>query len=148
MLENGLRGDIYQSYLLHLHSILGEELNPPSVDTAPVVGQNSMAVLDLLFNRLRLTTDERRQMLSVVLAEAAGSVTDVTFVISNDRAARIAHIFAMAHAVFGNGRKAKRWLFKHKARFDGQTPVSMLLTGKGTNQVEEMLFQIAEGYGF
>lgn len=149
MLENGLRGDIYQSYLLHLQSILGEQQNLPAVDTATVIiGQNSMAGLDLLFTRLGLTTDERRQILSVVLAESAGSVTDITFVISNDRATRIANVFAMANAVFGDTDKAKRWLFKPKGRFDGQVPVSMLSTGKGADQVEGMLLQLAEGYGF
>lgn len=148
MLENGLRGDIYQSYLLHLQSILGEQQNLPAVDTAPVAAQNSIAGLDLLSDLWGLTTDERHQILSIVQTESTGLDTDATSVINNDRAVRIAHIFAMAHAVFGDRDKAKRWLFKSKRRFDGKAPVSVLSNEKDVDQIEEMLIQITEGYGF
>ncbi|WP_020192826.1 MbcA/ParS/Xre antitoxin family protein, partial [Pseudomonas putida] len=49
--------------------------------------------------------------------------------------------------VFGEAGKAKRWLSKPKERFSGLTPMQMLTTQQGTTQVEEMLLQIAEGYG-
>ena len=65
----------------------------------------------------------------------------------SDRLFRSAHITAMAEAVFGEADKAKRWLSKPKERFSGLTPMQMLTTQQGTTQVEEMLLQIAEGFG-
>ena len=64
----------------------------------------------------------------------------------SDRFFRAAHIRAMADAVFGDPDKAKRWLSKPKERFAGGTPLQMLTTQQGANQVEEMLLQVAEGY--
>ena len=65
----------------------------------------------------------------------------------SDRLFRSAHITAMAEAVFGEADKAKRWLSKPKERFSGLTPMQMLTTQQGTTQVEEMLLQVAEGFG-
>ena len=66
----------------------------------------------------------------------------------SDRLFRSAHIAAMAEAIFGNSDKAKRWLSKPKERFAGLSPMQMLTTQHGANQVEEMLLQIAEGFAF
>jgi putative toxin-antitoxin system antitoxin component (TIGR02293 family) len=66
----------------------------------------------------------------------------------SDRLFRSAHIAALAHALFGDEAKARRWLTKPKDRFAGKTPVSMLSTIQGTRQVEEALVQLAEGFAF
>ncbi|MCF5197060.1 DUF2384 domain-containing protein [Pseudomonas syringae] len=39
-------------------------------------------------------------------------------------------------------------LTKPKERFSGKSPLSMLTSTVGTRQVEEMLFQLAEGFSF
>lgn len=59
---------------------------------------------------------------------------------------RIAHILAMANAVFGSDTKARNWLSKPKRRFLGKSPLEMLSTFHGTNCVEEMLIQLAHGH--
>jgi putative toxin-antitoxin system antitoxin component (TIGR02293 family) len=66
----------------------------------------------------------------------------------SDRLFKSAHILSMALAVFGNPDKARRWLNKPKERFDGRTPMQMLTTQQGFAQVEAMLLQITEGFGF
>lgn len=65
----------------------------------------------------------------------------------SDRLFKSAHILSMALAVFGDTDKARRWLNKAKERFDGKTPMQMLITQQGFAQVEEMLLQITEGFG-
>ena len=63
----------------------------------------------------------------------------------SDRLARVARIFELAIKVFGDPKKAKRWLTKPKMRFEERTPLSMMRTGLGGQGVEEMLYQIDEG---
>jgi putative toxin-antitoxin system antitoxin component (TIGR02293 family) len=58
---------------------------------------------------------------------------------------RIAHILAMASAVFGSDIKARSWLSKPKRRFLGRSPIEMLSTCRGKNCIEEMLIQLAHG---
>jgi uncharacterized protein (DUF2384 family) len=52
------------------------------------------------------------------------------------------HVFENALHVLGNAERARRWLDTSKWRFDGQTPVQMLRTRQGVQQVEEMLGQL------
>ncbi|APC18313.1 antitoxin [Pseudomonas frederiksbergensis] len=66
----------------------------------------------------------------------------------SDRLFRHAHITAMAEVLFGDGKKARRWLSKSKARFSGENPIALLSTSPGTRLVEEMLIQVAEGLAF
>ena len=51
-------------------------------------------------------------------------------------------VFEQALHVLGNPDRARRWLDTSKWRFDGQTPVQMLRTQQGAEQVEEMLGQL------
>ncbi|MBV7547307.1 MbcA/ParS/Xre antitoxin family protein [Pseudomonas sp. PDM26] len=51
----------------------------------------------------------------------------------------------MAEAVFGDGKKAQRWLSKPKQRVAMEQPFALLSTSEGTRLVEEMLIQVAEG---
>jgi putative toxin-antitoxin system antitoxin component (TIGR02293 family) len=63
----------------------------------------------------------------------------------SDKAVRVARITAMAEQVFGEPARAWRWLRKAKRRFDGKTPVEMLVTEAGARLVEEMIGQIEHG---
>ena len=63
----------------------------------------------------------------------------------SDKAVRVARISAMAEQVFGEPVRAWRWLRKSKRRFDGKTPVEMLVTEAGARLVEEMIGQIEHG---
>lgn len=53
----------------------------------------------------------------------------------SDRLVRIAHVHALAYAVFGEPAKAKRWLSKSKERFDGLAPMHLPTTQHGANMV-------------
>lgn len=64
----------------------------------------------------------------------------------SDRAVRLARVLALAEAVFGSGDLALRWLRKAMRRFDGRTPLEMLVTETGGRLIEEQLIQIDEGY--
>jgi putative toxin-antitoxin system antitoxin component (TIGR02293 family) len=63
----------------------------------------------------------------------------------SDRLARVARLYELAVKVFGDPKKAQRWLTKPKIRFDERSPLSMMHTGLGGQGVEEMLYQIDEG---
>lgn len=57
-------------------------------------------------------------------------------------------VIAHAEAVFVDPKKAARWMQKPKRRFEGRTPLEMLATEAGTEQVETFLFQIESGFCF
>ena len=63
----------------------------------------------------------------------------------SDKAVRVARITAMAEQVFGEPARAWRWLRKQKRRFDGKTPIEMLVTEAGARLIEEMLRQFEYG---
>ncbi len=63
----------------------------------------------------------------------------------SDRLFRLAHVTAMAAALFGDVKKAQRWLSKPKQRFAWEQPIALLSTTQGTRMVEELLIQVAEG---
>lgn len=63
----------------------------------------------------------------------------------SDRLFRLAHVTAMAEALFGDVKKAQRWLSKPKQRFAWEQPIALLSTTQGTRMVEELLIQVAEG---
>lgn len=64
----------------------------------------------------------------------------------SDSLFRVAHITALAEATFGDSDKAMRWLNKPKRRFDNLTPLDMASTTQGASLVEEMLYQVQEGF--
>jgi putative toxin-antitoxin system antitoxin component (TIGR02293 family) len=64
----------------------------------------------------------------------------------SDRLARVARMYALAVRVFGNPEKALKWLSRPKHRFNERTPLAMMRTDQGARGVEEMLYQIDEGY--
>jgi putative toxin-antitoxin system antitoxin component (TIGR02293 family) len=63
----------------------------------------------------------------------------------SDRAIRAARILARAQAVFGDSPSALQWIRQPKSRFEGKTPLQMMVTECGSRLVEEMLLQIDEG---
>lgn len=66
----------------------------------------------------------------------------------SDRLFRVAHVIAVAEALFGDEEKARRWLTKPKSSFSGRSPFAMLTTTQGVRHVEEVLFQAVEGFTF
>ena len=64
----------------------------------------------------------------------------------SDRLARVARLYELAVKVFGDPEKTKRWLTKPKTKFEDRSPLTMMHTDLGGRQVEEMLYQIDEGF--
>jgi putative toxin-antitoxin system antitoxin component (TIGR02293 family) len=62
-----------------------------------------------------------------------------------DRLVRVARIVALANTVFGNPRKALKWLRTESDRMGGRQPLSMLRTDAGGRLVESSLWRIDEG---
>ncbi|VVM52465.1 hypothetical protein PS673_00840 [Pseudomonas fluorescens] len=66
----------------------------------------------------------------------------------SDRLFRLAHVTAMAEAVFGSKQKARCWLCKPKLRFAGTPPIALLSTYLGTRLIEELLIEYADRLAF
>jgi putative toxin-antitoxin system antitoxin component (TIGR02293 family) len=66
----------------------------------------------------------------------------------SDRLFQLAHVTAMAEAVFGNKVKAQRWLCKPKKRFGSTAPIALISTYQGTRLVEELIIEFARGAAF
>jgi putative toxin-antitoxin system antitoxin component (TIGR02293 family) len=63
----------------------------------------------------------------------------------SDRAIRTARLLARAQATLGDSASALQWMRQPKVRFEGRTPLQMMVTEAGGRLVEEMLLQIDEG---
>jgi putative toxin-antitoxin system antitoxin component (TIGR02293 family) len=63
----------------------------------------------------------------------------------SDRAIRTARLLARAQASLGDSAAALQWMRQPKTRFEGRTPLQMMVTETGGRLVEEMLLQIDEG---
>jgi len=63
----------------------------------------------------------------------------------SDRAIRAARLLARAQATLGDSPSALQWMRQPKVRFEGRTPLQMMVTEAGGRLVEEMLLQIDEG---
>jgi len=63
----------------------------------------------------------------------------------SDRAIRTARLLSRAQATLGDSAAALQWMRAPKARFEGRTPLQMMVTEAGGRLVEEMLLQIDEG---
>lgn len=61
-----------------------------------------------------------------------------------ERLARIALIETMAVQVFGSSESAKRWLLSYNPTF-GESPLSLLDTDAGTEEVKKVLSAVAYG---
>lgn len=62
-----------------------------------------------------------------------------------DRALRLARIRLQALRTFGSPEKADRWLRNPTPALSNQTPMKLLQTETGAQQVQELLVQIAHG---
>lgn len=61
------------------------------------------------------------------------------------RMVRVTRILTLADKVFGDPKKATRWLNKSKRSLDGQAPIQILDTEEGAHIIEDHLFSIAHG---
>lgn len=144
-----MRESSYAAYRSRLKDLLGipENASETEIHDSIVHGFPAARLIELC-EQGEMTPIERDQIIPLRTLKTRLSKEQPLTVDESDRFFRTAHITAMAQSVFGGRDKAKRWLTKPKERFNGQSPMSMLVTIQGTRQVEEALFQIAEGFVF
>ncbi len=118
---------------------------------------SDMEVVKLVHNRLPLSVVDRliaegvtKQEIGLVapartLAHRRANAEKLT-VEESDRAVRLARVVAQTESVFGNKDKAMAWLRQPMKRFEGNTPIEMLVSDVGSRLVEEALVQIDEGF--
>lgn len=142
-----LRGSGYSAYRVRLKTLLDISVLASDMDIHNCITQGFPAT-----RLVQLTEDgtvsplERDQIIPPRTLKNRINRDQLLTVEESDRFFRVAHIHAMADAVFGESDKAKHWLSKPKVRFGGMAPMQLLTTQQGTNQVEELLLQLAEGF--
>lgn len=149
MLAQVLRPTGYAQYRARLSDLLGIAPDASDLEVHRVINQGIPAVrLMDLADLGEIAPQERDQVIPLKTLKTRIDKQQALSEGESDRLFRIAHVRALAEAIFGDKDKARRWLNKPKTRFDGVSPASMLTTLQGCHLVEEMLIQIAEGYSF
>lgn len=149
MFAEVMRDAGYAAYRSRLNVLLGipENATDTQIHQQIMAGFPASRLVEMC-ERGDVSPIERDQIIPLRTLKTRLSKEQPLTVDESDRLFRAAHITAMAEIIFGTHQKAKRWLDKPKERFNGETPMAMLLTLQGTRQVEEMLLQITEGYAF
>jgi putative toxin-antitoxin system antitoxin component (TIGR02293 family) len=118
---------------------------------------SDMEMVKLVHNRLPLSVIDRllaegvtKQEVGLVapartLAHRRANAEKLT-IEESDRAVRLARVVAQTESVFGSKDKAMAWLRQPMKRFEGNTPIEMLVSDVGSRLVEEVLVQIDEGF--
>jgi putative toxin-antitoxin system antitoxin component (TIGR02293 family) len=118
---------------------------------------SDMDVVKLVHNRLPVSVIDRllaegvtKQEINLIapprtLAHRRANEEPLT-IEESDRAVRLARVVAQTESVFGNKDKAMGWLRQPMKRFEGSTPIEMLVSDVGSRLVEEVLVQIDEGF--
>ncbi|WP_326430363.1 antitoxin Xre/MbcA/ParS toxin-binding domain-containing protein (plasmid) [Stutzerimonas frequens] len=149
MLAQVLRQQGYAQYRARLSDLLGVAPDASDIEVHRAVNNGIPAkLLMALAEKGEIAPQERDQVIPLKTLKSRIDKAQALSQVESDRLFRIAHVRAMAEAIFGDQVKARRWLSKPKTRFDGASPASMLTTLQGCHLVEEMLIQIAEGYAF
>jgi len=149
MFSEILREKSYDAYRVRLEALLHIPTDASDQDIHELIEAGfSASSVKALCDLGAITLLERDQIIPLEGLNTRLARGQRLTVEESDRLFRIAHIIAMAQALFGNDEKAKRWLSKSKHRFSGKSPVGMLSTTQGTRLIEEMLIRMAEGFVF
>jgi putative toxin-antitoxin system antitoxin component (TIGR02293 family) len=82
-------------------------------------------------------TIQRKRLQSARLSPAA-----------SDRLSRIDRIYRLAVQVFGEGETAAKWLNRPSRPLGNESPLRLLDTDAGSQQVERELLQIQHGFAY
>jgi putative toxin-antitoxin system antitoxin component (TIGR02293 family) len=67
---------------------------------------------------------------------------------ASDRLARVDRIYRLAVDVFGEGERAAKWLNRPSRPLGDETPLRLLDTDAGSQQVERELLQMQHGFAY
>jgi putative toxin-antitoxin system antitoxin component (TIGR02293 family) len=120
----------------------------PSAETLRSQVRNGLpyASLEALITRYALTTEEASRLLRLPPRTLARRKKERRLnAEESDRLFRVGRIAAHAENVFGERAKASRWLHKPNRALGGVSPLSLLDTDLGTQEVEKILGRIEYG---
>lgn len=143
------RKEIYVSYRIWLMFFLEIPAEASAADVSDLVETGFTAVAaTVFFDRASIRPSDFNWILSHKTLEMALARGQRLTPDQSDFLLRLANIVALANAVFDDPEKSKRWLTNPKDRFSGESPLEILSFSQGSQRVEEMLIQIAEGFAF
>lgn len=145
-LEHAMRPEAYASYRTHLSALLDIPTSYDATTAWSSVMQGLPVEKLLSLAEQGLYKEASAESLEAYSLRAVAS--ELLDVPESFRLFAVAHVYALAEAIFGNPEKARRWLSKPKDRFDGKTPLEVAPSRDGCCLVQEMLIQLAEGYAF
>ena len=102
-------------------------------------------VTGLSEQQMAQTVGISRRTLSRRIQQAATDTSKRLTAAQSDRLYRLARIVARAIEVFGDESEAKQWLNEPKLALQGQTPLEVISTEPGVQQVDIMLGRIEHG---
>lgn len=146
MVTDAMDKSAYVAYRLRLEFLLHIPTEASDQDIHELIEAGfSLNSIETICDAGMLDIEQREMIVPVSTLKSIFAGGRRLTVDESDRLYRVAHIVAMAGALFKDEMKAKRWLSKSKERFSGKSPIAMLSTSPGTRRVEEMLIQLADG---
>jgi putative toxin-antitoxin system antitoxin component (TIGR02293 family) len=149
MLAEVMHEKAYRAYRVRLETLLRIPIDASDQDIHEFITAGFWAArVKMLYDIGALSPATRNHIIALNALNFRLARGQRLSVSESDRLFRHAHITAMAEVLFGDSKKARRWLNKSKRRFSGETPNALLSTSQGTRLVEEMLIEVAEGLAF
>jgi putative toxin-antitoxin system antitoxin component (TIGR02293 family) len=102
-------------------------------------------VVPELMNWLSGSAAERRELRSLVVAEATYKRSARLPAAASERAERLARVMALAERALGSADEARAWLIEPHPLFAGKRPVEVARTDIGARRVERTLLNIEHG---
>ena len=126
----------------------------PFETTSQVIGAVRKGVSATKLNRMARLLDVDQSLLLRILGVSERTVqrkrlhSERLSPTASDRLYRIDRIYDLAVDVFGDGSKAAQWLKRPSRALQNESPLRLLDTDAGTQQVEQELRQIQFGFVF
>lgn len=122
--------------------------HPPSLDALRARLRRGLpyAALDAVAARFGLTSQELVVLLALAPRTLARRKAEQRLRASeSDRLFRVTRIAALTEEVLGSTEKARRWLHSPNRGLGNRSPLDLLDTDLGVQQIEDLLIQIAHG---
>lgn len=149
MFAGAMPESVYHTYRARMETFLQIPIDASDQDFHERIYRGFPAsAVQMLLNLGAIDTSTRNQIVPLTTLRRRLTQGERLTMVESDRLFRVIHITAMAHALFEDTEKAKRWLTKPKISLSGSSPIAMLSTTPGTRLVEEMLVRLGEGFAF
>lgn len=144
---------VTETSLRKIQELLGIQQERTQLEPSFAIAAGIPASAILRVKKVAGLTDEQmaqtvgisRRTLSRRIQQASADQTKRLTPAESDRLYRLARIVARATEVFGDERSAQRWLNEPKRTLQGQTPLEVIKTEPGVQQVDLLLGRIEQG---